>query len=148
MANKGRTGHSTITPLAVIISCVICLILGIVPSLLYQIIDFSLGLSIVAALGLLAYAVTTTLYTKRFSFFSMGALLAGALFYASSVIRYTFGGYSANFSLSALLSFQRGVSANQKSHGIAMLVLGLGMALAAVRRLTFLKERKHADNTA
>ena len=145
MANRDRGNRSSFPPLAAAIFVWICLALALAPSLLEQIINFDTAMSIFIAAGLLSLAVISNVYTKRFALFTIGALLVGGLFYANSVVCYTLGFFPLNPLFGNHLVCSWSATPYQASHGAAMLVLGLGMALIAARSILTSKARKPAE---
>jgi FtsH-binding integral membrane protein len=73
------------------------------------------------------------------------ALVTGLLFYASSVVRYTFGVITPKFSIASLFAFNYQTRSNQKTHGAGMAILGLGIIFVAVRAIRKSPARSHAE---
>lgn len=142
---KGKTGLPALPPLGVVVIVMGCLGLFLASGLQNKIIGWGVAISVAIAVCALTYAVSAILYTKRCSLFSIGVLILGVVFYASSVICYIFGRAPLNIVFAGRLTCSWGLVPNQASHGAGMLGLGLLFIIVAARSLIVHQERRQAE---
>jgi len=145
MADPEKTKQNILAPLVVVVAAMVCLVLVLGVSLVRRTVDTTLAFSILVAVGLLITGGSVILYTRRFSTLPVIALVAGLLFYASSVFRYTFGVITQRFSITSLVTFNYQTQSNQVTHGAGMAILGLGIIFVAARAIVKSPARSHAE---